>query len=752
MFPDQPGSLRGASGAHGHSRTGVRRSLLLRSHSHEQGSESPPPGAATRRRSFRRQARSRSESSDLPPPGMRSESPAWDDHSRAEPGGAMRSRGIALLRNLRSRFSRSSRRTGVAAPGSSNGDASAAAAGTAGSSGRLGSRSSRSSLSPPMPIHPRPGGGRSWIEVSLMGPPPGNSLSTRAQRLSAYEQVRDEILDVIAMAVLDRQEVEAGEVEMARLERLQEVHDLHVSLVELEDAYARLLMATDDAATDGLTAIAAAEPTSAQARDLQERLVLARLLLWVARLGAELVGARQRHGLRSPEAREVEESLTQHLGLLTRASDGGLAMQILMHHEHSLAQERIRLGEVMPIEGPPDGDGAAAVAEDISKHDGDDNEEVQVSVKVQVDVDGAFKAHTSALEMEGGDRDDGDGGEEAGPAVETAPAAAAASPSAETESGLETETPATATPPAPTTSSTTPGPGPSTITTSFPVDADAEIKSTASLASLTKVELHHPNPEQMAARAPPRPVPGAILPKHLRNLQGGELVGERLDYRIKNQRLRLKNLRMREHGKTELPIQRTNMLETSRELIMKTPATKLKRRLFVKFQDEDGKDYGGLLRDWLHELSHEMTNICNNLFEYAGTDTYTLQVGRGRGLYIRAWDFGLLNDRSCRSHPIQIRCRSSWRSTSLLAALSDWRSSTASCSTPSSSARFTRYVASRWMVVQWSCAPSHFAAHLEDDVGAGHCAGRHGVCQRRVLPQPVLFAGQRRGRGAWLDL
>ena len=52
----------------------------------------------------------------------------------------------------------------------------------------------------------------------------------------------------------------------------------------------------------------------------------------------------------------------------------------------------------------------------------------------------------------------------------------------------------------------------------------------------------------------------------------------------------------------------------------------LRKRLMIKFKDEDGLDYGGLAREWLYLLSHEMLNPYYGLFQYSREDVYTLEV------------------------------------------------------------------------------------------------------------------------------
>ena len=42
----------------------------------------------------------------------------------------------------------------------------------------------------------------------------------------------------------------------------------------------------------------------------------------------------------------------------------------------------------------------------------------------------------------------------------------------------------------------------------------------------------------------------------------------------------------------------------------------MRKRLMLKFKGEEGLDYGGVAREWLYLLSHEMLNPYYGLFQY----------------------------------------------------------------------------------------------------------------------------------------
>lgn len=51
--------------------------------------------------------------------------------------------------------------------------------------------------------------------------------------------------------------------------------------------------------------------------------------------------------------------------------------------------------------------------------------------------------------------------------------------------------------------------------------------------------------------------------------------------------------------------------------VLKLRVKDMRKRLMVKFKGEEGLDYGGIAREWLHLLSHEMLNPSYGLFQYS---------------------------------------------------------------------------------------------------------------------------------------
>jgi E3 ubiquitin-protein ligase NEDD4 len=85
-------------------------------------------------------------------------------------------------------------------------------------------------------------------------------------------------------------------------------------------------------------------------------------------------------------------------------------------------------------------------------------------------------------------------------------------------------------------------------------------------------------------------------------------------------------------GQCHIKIRRSHIFEDSYAEIMRQSATDLKKRLMIKFDGEDGLDYGGLSREFFFLLSHEMFNPFYCLFEYSAHDNYTLQINPHSGI------------------------------------------------------------------------------------------------------------------------
>lgn len=70
-------------------------------------------------------------------------------------------------------------------------------------------------------------------------------------------------------------------------------------------------------------------------------------------------------------------------------------------------------------------------------------------------------------------------------------------------------------------------------------------------------------------------------------------------------------------GQCHVKVRRSHIFEDSYAEIMRQTPNDLKKRLMIKFDGEDGLDYGGLSREFFFLLSHEMFEPNFALFEYS---------------------------------------------------------------------------------------------------------------------------------------
>lgn len=101
--------------------------------------------------------------------------------------------------------------------------------------------------------------------------------------------------------------------------------------------------------------------------------------------------------------------------------------------------------------------------------------------------------------------------------------------------------------------------------------------------------------------------------------------------KMKILRQELQNLQP-QGGHCRMEVSRDEIFEDSYRQVMKLRAKDLRKRLMVKFKGEEGLDYGGVAREWLYLLSHEMLNPYYGLFQYARDDIYTLQINPDSGV------------------------------------------------------------------------------------------------------------------------
>ncbi|CAO3680149.1 unnamed protein product [Rhizopus stolonifer] len=85
-------------------------------------------------------------------------------------------------------------------------------------------------------------------------------------------------------------------------------------------------------------------------------------------------------------------------------------------------------------------------------------------------------------------------------------------------------------------------------------------------------------------------------------------------------------------GQCHIKVRRGHIFEDAYAEVMRQAPADLKKRLMIKFDGEDGLDYGGLSREFFFLLSHEMFNPFYCLFEYSAHDNYTLQINPHSGI------------------------------------------------------------------------------------------------------------------------
>ena len=112
-----------------------------------------------------------------------------------------------------------------------------------------------------------------------------------------------------------------------------------------------------------------------------------------------------------------------------------------------------------------------------------------------------------------------------------------------------------------------------------------------------------------------------LLPKYRRDLVG----------KLKALRTELQTFQP-QSGHCRLEVSRQEIFEESYRIVMKMRPKDMRKRLMVKFKGEEGLDYGGVAREWLHLLSREMLNPQYGLFQYSRDDHYTLQINADSGV------------------------------------------------------------------------------------------------------------------------
>ncbi|KAM3961116.1 SMAD specific E3 ubiquitin protein ligase isoform 2-T2 [Aphomia sociella] len=143
------------------------------------------------------------------------------------------------------------------------------------------------------------------------------------------------------------------------------------------------------------------------------------------------------------------------------------------------------------------------------------------------------------------------------------------------------------------------------------------------LALTARFSPPEPTPPVASTAAASEPADAEALPKYKRDLAA----------KARALRAELQALQP-QTGHCRIEVSRNEVLEESYRLVMKLRGKELRKRLLVKFRGEEGLDYGGVAREWLHLLGRELFNPQYGLFQYAnaGDDRYALQINADSGV------------------------------------------------------------------------------------------------------------------------
>lgn len=81
-----------------------------------------------------------------------------------------------------------------------------------------------------------------------------------------------------------------------------------------------------------------------------------------------------------------------------------------------------------------------------------------------------------------------------------------------------------------------------------------------------------------------------------------------------------------EQGKTVISVARSNVMPDAFSQIMRKSVANLKKKFIIKFDAEEGLDYGGLSREFFLLISHSLFDPNYGLFQYCTNTNYLLQI------------------------------------------------------------------------------------------------------------------------------
>ena len=221
----------------------------------------------------------------------------------------------------------------------------------------------------------------------------------------------------------------------------------------------------------------------------------------------------------------------------------------------------------------------------------------------------------------------------------------------------------------------------------------------SSSAEVTNIRASHILPNTSALRAPASGAaglnissqsPGAKPPRGLLDISSAHqdnLPKSKRDLvaKMKVLKTELSSLQPAS-GHCRLEVTRGEVFEDSYRQVVKMRPKDMRKRLMVKFQGEEGLDYGGVAREWLYLLSHEMLNPYYGLFQYSREDIYTLQVQTNTAFHPHTCTISSISRSMQTPASILITCHISTLSGESWAS----RSSMVTTLTAASPCRFTR--------------------------------------------------------------
>eukprot|EP00833_Pecoramyces_ruminatium_P008616 jgi/Orpsp1_1/1182648/evm.model.c7180000082111.1 len=100
----------------------------------------------------------------------------------------------------------------------------------------------------------------------------------------------------------------------------------------------------------------------------------------------------------------------------------------------------------------------------------------------------------------------------------------------------------------------------------------------------------------------------------------------------KVRRLRLKREMKIFNGNTSIFVNRKSIFNDAFNCVMNKSPVDLKRRLKITYQNEEGIDAGGLLRDFFYQIAKEIGNPNYSLFKYSNDSSYELEINTMSGI------------------------------------------------------------------------------------------------------------------------